>query len=211
MRFTRGLLICSILCPLSFAFPSKSSNFGNVPFQDLSARELHGNGTLERRKFFDTHPILDPTTHRWIRIALKEMLELVDHITFLPFNRVASIYDLYFDPAHNRDVKRIFIVIADYARTDQPMPLRKGLDYCPTDLYQIRIHADGVHCQPNSLAISNGTGQFWDDSFPWIKICPHAWRAVYKRFNAGIMCDDLGDKLSYRMHFIGSILLHEML
>ena len=136
-------------------------------------------------------------------------LDLQTLVTYVAGNPNAQVLARYFDPNDANDVTAIFNTVMQMASVNPPRnpPGGARANLRPTDLHNISvIRASGGF---PDLAEAFNVGP--QDRNQQIKVYNFGWSALWQRLLQSIPCSDIGPKTNYKMHFLGSLLLHETL
>lgn len=135
-------------------------------------------------------------------------LDLQALVTYVSANPNAQVLARYFDPNDANDVTAVFTTVMQMASVNPPRnPAGARANLRPTDLHNISvIRSSGGF--PN-LAESFNVG--FQDQNQQIKVYNFGWSGLWQRLRSSIQCSDIGPKTNYKMHFLGSLLLHETL
>lgn len=137
--------------------------------------------------------------------AFNEMMELVNFVSDHPN---VDVIARYFAPNTNalNDATAIFNSIRLMAGPNgHPQPAG---NFAPNSLHGILVRrtrggfpftlADALDTTGNSV-------------HPTINIYDYGWSSLWQRLRSGIKCSDIGPRTNYKMHFLGSLILHEIL
>jgi hypothetical protein len=166
----------------------------------------------------------------YLQQAFIDMLELV---TFAAENQNPQVLTRYFDANDQDDVTAIFDTVRRMAQPGGiPRPGPQYEDLRPYDLSEITIlRAKSIKpsliykptlliAESVTLAFSENTNAEYRKSanplFPYenpptITVTDFGWGALWKRARPDLKCTDIGPKTDYKMHFLGSLILHEIL
>ena len=135
-------------------------------------------------------------------------LDLQTLVTFVAGNPNAQVLARYFDPTDAADVTAVFNTVMQMASVNPPTnPPGARANLRPTDLHNISvIRSSGGF---PDLAESFNVGV--QDQNQQIKVYNFGWGGLWQRLMSSIQCSDIGPKTNYKMHFLGSLLLHETL
>ena len=135
-------------------------------------------------------------------------LDLQTLVTYVAGNPNAQVLARYFDPNHANDVNAIFNTVMQMASTNPPTnPPGARANLVPTDLHSISVtRAKGGF---GTLAESINVGPI--NMYQAIKVYDFGWNSLWQRLLQSIECSMIGPKTNYKMHFLGSLLLHETL
>lgn len=135
-------------------------------------------------------------------------LDLQTLVTYVAGNPNAQVLARYFDPNDANDVTAIFTTVMQMASTNPPSnPAGARANLAPTDLHNISVIRAGGGF-PN-LAESFNVGP--QNTNQQIKVYNFGWSGLWQRLLQSIKCSNIGPKTNYKMHFLGSLLLHETL
>lgn len=138
-------------------------------------------------------------------------LDLQALVTYVAGNPNAQVLARYFDPNDANDVNAIFNTVMQMASTSPPTnPPGARANLAPTDLHQISVtRASG---ELTTLAEAfNANALNTVGSKQEIKVYNFGWEVLWQRLLQSIKCSMIGPKTNYKMHFLGSLLLHETL
>ena len=146
-----------------------------------------------------------------VSILQQAYLDMVQVVTFVAANPNPQAMARYFSPADAADVTAIFNTVRLMAQPGGfPNP---PADVLPIwkDLSDITVvHTNGIKelgtlAESDSTAIGITTGQI-------INVYDFGWTALWQRLLGDLQCArDIGPKTNYKMHFLGTLLLHETL
>ena len=134
-------------------------------------------------------------------------LDMQALVTYVAGNPNAQTLARYFNPNDANDVTAIFTTVRDMAQPGGATNPPSQANFGPSDLSQISvIRASG---SPPDLAEAFNTAAAGNN--PQIKVYDFGWGALWQRLRSSIDCSMIGPKTNYKMHFLGSLLLHETL
>lgn len=144
-------------------------------------------------------------------ILQQAYLDMVQVVTFVAANPNPQVMARYFSPADAADVTAIFNTVRLMAQPGGfPNPLADVLPIW-TDLSDITVvHTNGIKelgtlAESDRTNIGITTGQI-------INVYDFGWTALWQRLLGDLQCArDIGPKTNYKMHFLGTLLLHETL
>ena len=166
--------------------------------------ELHYQENLTKRGLYN----LARNSPSDATILQQAFVDLQTLVTFVAANPNAQVLARYFDPNHANDVNAIFNTVMQMASTNPPTnPPGARANLAPTDLSQISVYRSGGGFP--TLAESERTGAA--NINQEIKVYDFGWSALWQRLLQSINCSMIGPKTNYKMHFLGSLLLHETL
>ena len=144
-----------------------------------------------------------------LRQAFVDMLELVNFVAMNPNPR---IFQRYFDPQYVADVNAIFATVRDMAADGGiPRPANGAKKVRPYDISEITI-LRGEGKLPNVAFSLNTRPQPANDDPQTITVTSFGWGALWRLLRGDLECGrDIGPKVDYKMHFLGSLLFHEVL
>ncbi len=172
---------------------------------------------LRKRGPFLLDPTISAGDMSYLRQAFIDMLELV---TFVAANPNRQVLQRYFDLNDENEVTAIFNTVRRMAEPGG-FPRPAGSEFIrPYDISEITILR--THGSLPNLAFANNVEaqyrpstnpQFPDpDRTPTITVTSFGWGALWKRRRNDLKCGvDIGPKTNYKMHYLGSLLLHEIL
>ena len=141
-------------------------------------------------------------------ILAQGFLDLQTLVTYVAGNPNAQVLARYFDPNDANDVNAIFNTVMQMASTNPPRnPPGARANLAPTDLHSISVTRAGGGF--GTLAESFNYGAL--NTHQQIKVYNFGWTALWQRLLQNIDCSMIGPKTNYKMHFLGSLLLHETL
>ena len=134
-------------------------------------------------------------------------------VTYVAANPYPQILARHFGPNTNaqNDVTAIFDTVRRMALPNGFRPANSRWDHVgPYDLGEITIQ------RPNGgypkLAESFNVRAANVPQYPFINIYNFGWGALWKRRRADLECGkDIGPKVNFKMHFLGSLLFHEVM
>ena len=157
----------------------------------------------------DTHPNqLDQ-----VETAFKDALELADYVVRFGFDNDRDIFSKYFDEGDRTKVKKVFVTIGSNGK-DIPQGGATGNDLL--DKLLVQTTDDDELCDGAVLSYLVNKKRK-----PYIVLCPEAFNKKATILLKGadpqaedaakyyMLCEDLGDNVSYRMNSLGATLLHE--
>lgn len=144
-------------------------------------------------------------------ILQQAYLDMVEIVTFVAQNPNPQVMARYFSPADAADVTAIFNTVRLMAQPGgfpnppaSPLPIWTDL----SDITVTRTHdikALGTLAYSDNTLIGLNKGQS-------IYVYDFAWTALWQRRRRDLQCArDIGPKTNYKMHFLGTLLLHETL
>ena len=135
-------------------------------------------------------------------------LDLQTLVTYVAGNPNPQVLARYFDPNDANDVTAIFTTVMQMASVNPPTnPPGARANLQPTDLHNISVVRSSGGFP--DLAESFNVGV--QDRGQQIKVYNFGWSGLWQRLLQSIKCSDIGPKTNYKMHFLGSLLLHETL
>lgn len=139
-----------------------------------------------------------------LEAAFREMIELVTYVENHPDRYVLA---RYFPVTAQDEVTAIFRTVRLMAQPGgHPNPIQSSE---PNDLRRIRLSLENGYSKIATLAEATGTRSSSAEAA--IMIYQFGWGALWQRLRATIKCSDIGPKTNYKMHFLGSLMLHETL
>ena len=165
------------------------------------------NGTsteLLKRTLFN----LDGNSEDDTTILNQAFLDMQALVTYVAQNPNAQVLARYFDPNDNNDVNAIFNTVMQMASPNPPAQIPGTPQYTPMDLHEISVIRPHEGYLP-TLAESFRTS-FVNFNLQ-IKVYEFGWNSLFARLRQDIQCSDIGPNTNYKMHFLGSLLLHEVL
>ena len=144
-------------------------------------------------------------------ILQQAYLDMIDVVTFVADHPNAQVMARYFSPADAADVTAIFNTVRLMAMPggfpnapNDPLPIWTDL----SDITVTRTHdikSIGTLAESLGTLIGTTTGQT-------INVYDFGWTALWQRIRSDLQCArDIGPKTNYKMHFLGTLLLHETL
>ena len=133
-------------------------------------------------------------------------LDMVALVTYVAANPNAAVMARYFSPNDAADVTAIFHTVEQMAAPGGFPNPPNGVR--PTDLSQIAMSraSGGIPDLAESFDTSSTSTN------PEIKIYDFGWSALWQRLRQSLQCSrDIGPNTNYKMHFLGSLMLHETL
>lgn len=189
-RFAHGSLEDRMAEPV-FGSVNDDSPHSHVKFAKRSLYNLAGNNPADES------------------ILGQAFLDLQTLVTFVAGNPNAQVLARYFDPTDAADVTAVFTTVMQMASvnppTNPPGGAREGL--VPTDLHNISV----VRSSGGFPDLAESFNVGIKDHNQQIKVYNFGWSALWQRLLSSIQCSDIGPKTNYKMHFLGSLLLHETL
>ena len=134
-------------------------------------------------------------------------LDMQTLVTYVAQNPNAQVLARYFRPQDAGDVNAIFNTVMQMASTNPPATPPGQSVSRPMDLHDINVIRSGGGFP--TLAESFDVSVI--SVFPQIKVYDFGWFALWQRLLRSIRCSHIGPKTNYKMHFLGSLLLHEVL
>ena len=145
-------------------------------------------------------------------ILQQGFLDMVDVVTHNAHNPNAGVLSRYFRPGDQAQVTAVFQTVLNMAGAGgyQNPPAFPGGRISPTDLSEINV-VHSTEVQLRTLAESFDI-QPVGGANPTIKVYSFGWTALWQRLRSSLQCGrDIGPKTNYKMHFLGTLLLHETL
>ena len=131
--------------------------------------------------------------------------DMVDLVTYVARNSNEKVLRKYFRASDKDDVTRIFDTVRQMAQDNGHPDSTPQIG--PKDLNKIVINrAKGV---PYLLADSSDLSLY--STHPTIRVLDFGWAALYRRRVSEIDCNCHVKKVNYKLHFLGSLILHEVL
>ena len=181
--------------------PEENETFHDAVFSRTQA-ELKRRGLYN----FGTNSDADTT------ILQQGFLDMVDVVTHNANNPNGGVLSRYFRPGDQAQVTAVFQTVLRMAQAGgyQNAPPFPGGRISPQDLSEISVvHSSEV--QLRTLAESFNV-QPVGGTNPQIKVYNFGWNALWQRLRQSLQCGrDIGPKTNYKMHFLGTLLLHETL
>ena len=181
--------------------PEENETFQDAIFSRTSA-ELRKRGLYN----FGSNNAADTT------ILQQGFLDMVDVVTHNANNPNAGVMARYFRAGDQAQVTAIFRTVLQMAQAGgypNPPPFPGGR-ISPTDLSEINV-VRSSEVQLRTLAESFDI-QPVGGSAPTIKVYNFGWNALWQRLRQSLQCGrDISQKTNYKMHFLGTLLLHETL
>lgn len=211
--FVSGLIACF----LSLALFASSHVVGKRLGDPSAASKIEDIALHERSEFYDDEANLKHTLLKRGALYLdaiapddagilqQAFADMVEVVTYVQQNPNPQVLARYFRPTDQAHVTAIFNTVRQMAQPGGfPNPPKQLL---PTDLNQIRVsRKTGVGFTLaesfNVQAISTG---------PRVEVYDFGWGALYRRLKSDVDCDCDIKKTSYKMHILGTLLLHEVL
>ena len=135
-------------------------------------------------------------------------LDLQTLVTYVAGNPNPQVLARYFDPNDANDVAAIFTTVMQMASLNPPQnPAGARQNLAPTDLHNISVVRAGGGFPDLAESFNIGAR----DQNQQIKVYNFGWSGLWQRLLQSIKCSDIGPKTNYKMHFLGSLLLHETL
>ena len=221
--------LCAVSLLLCFFTSYATANSLNG---DLKGRSLYDSQYDDLYSWNDTFPgkrqeariskrglqtidIAEAKERQDVEFALHEMMDLVQYVVDRPNDQVLG---RYFPRQDWEDVKSIFRTVLSLAKDgSQADPLNPARR--PYDLSQIKISRQARSEDPNlqswakPLVLADAVQSELIPRNPndlGIVIYDFGWDVLFKRFMTQD-CKDIGPNTNYKMHFLGSLLLHETL
>ena len=195
------LLVPLLLSLKCFSHPTESI----IHDESSVDRHIDGVSRLTKRHV----PNLEgnkPADKHIIERAFKDMVNVVNYVSDHPNHHVLA---RYFDHQHFEDVNAVFQIVKQMASDEPPESQETLIKTGPQDLKEIRIfRAPGTFGAP---VLAEAFNFFVRSTDHHLKIYDFGWDALFKRLRADIKCDDIGPKTNYKMHFLGTLMLHEIL
>ena len=226
----RLISLSSIVLSLAVSVSSHASHDGSR-FADISphyesfhdsvyAREPEQNETFQEAVFSRTSAELKRrglynfggNSAADTSILQQGFLDMVDVVTHNANNPNPAILARYFRPGDQGTVTAIFNTVLQMAQAGgypNPPPY-PGSRISPSDLSEINVVRAGdfqlgTLAESFNTAPAGTTGQL-------IKVYNFGWTALWQRLRQDLQCGrDIGPKTNYKMHFLGTLLLHETL
>ncbi|KAL6718120.1 hypothetical protein ACLMJK_004207 [Lecanora helva] len=145
-------------------------------------------------------------------ILQQGFLDMVDVVTHNANNPNAGVLARYFRPGDQGQVTQVFQTVLQMAQAGgfpNPPPFPGGR-ISPTDLSEINV-VHSTEVQLRTLAESFDV-QPVGAANPLIKVYNFGWNGLWQRLRQSLQCGrDITGKTNYKMHFLGTLLLHETL
>ena len=142
-------------------------------------------------------------------ILQQGFLDMVDVVTHNANNPNGAVMARYFSPGDQAQVTAVFQTVLRMAQAGgyQNAPNFPGGRISPQDLSEISVvHSSEV--QLRTLAESFNIGPVGATG-PQIKVYNFGWASLWQRLRQNLQCGrDIGPKTNYKMHFLGTLLLH---
>ena len=174
---------------------------------DSTYHKPYAGSEFSRRDLYD----LGQNSPSDASILQQAYLDMVKVVTFVAANPNPQVMARYFSPADAADVTAIFNTVRLMAQPGGfPDP---PVDLLPiwTDLSNITvvrkngIQELGILADSERTHLGITTGQT-------IYIYDFGWSGLWQRLLGDLQCPrDIGPKTNYKMHFLGTLLLHETL
>ena len=130
---------------------------------------------------------------------------MFDVVTYVQQNPNPQALSRYFSPNDQAYVTAIFDTVRQLAQPGGLPNPRTGIRL--SDLSQVVVNRVG-----GFGAVLAETSEFGlTDQNPSIEVNDFAWGALYKRLKSDLNCDCDIKKVNYKLHFLGTLLLHETL
>ena len=145
-------------------------------------------------------------------ILQQGFLDMVDVVTHNAHSPNAGVLARYFSPGDQAQVTAVFQTVLSMAGAGgyQNPPAFPGGRISPTDLSEINV-VHSTEVQLRTLAESFNV-QPVGSTNPTINVYNFGWNALWQRLRQNLQCGrDIGPKTNYKMHFLGTLLLHETL
>ena len=211
--FVSGLIACFLSLALvadshvggkRLGDPSAASKIEDIALHERS--DFYENETnlehtlLKRGEFF-----LDAVAPDDANILHQAFTDMVDVVTYVSQNPNPLVLNRYFTAADQNAVTAIFDTVRQMAQVGGfPNPLRT---LHPTDLNQIHVTRPkgvGLTLAESFNIEATGAGER-------IAVYDFGWGALWKKRRSDVKCDCDIKKTNYKMHFLGTLLLHEVL
>ena len=144
----------------------------------------------------------NPTDAQILQQAFTDMMDVV---TYVQQNPNPQALARYFSPNHQAYVAAIFDTVWQMAQPGGHP--RNMANYQPTDLNQLTLRRQ----KGAGFALAASSG--WKPSAldQRIDVYNFGWGALHKRLKSDLDCDCDIKKVDYKLHFLGTLLLHETL
>ena len=172
----------------------------NFPQLKISDNNVHISGQYN---FIGTPDeiVIFKTAYRDLYLVLKTVTN--------PTNFHPETFTRYFDISHKAGVNRTFQAVLDMATSGvNAIPPRTALSPLNLNAIQVSKVAGGVD-DFTYLARSYNVER--TDVNPRIEVYNVGWNSLWRRRTDDISCDDIGPTTDWKMHFLGTLLLHETL
>ena len=138
-------------------------------------------------------------------------LDMVEVVTYVAANPNSQVMARYFSPADATAVTAIFNTVRLLAQPGgYPNPPGGPLPIW-TDLSHISVTRKTDLTSLPTLAEAEGTN-IGETTGQAITVYDFGWAALWQRLLKSLQCErDIGPKTNYKMHFLGTLLLHETL
>ena len=134
-------------------------------------------------------------------------LDMQALVTYVAQNPNPQVLARYFDPNHANDVNAIFNTVMAMASTNPPTTPPGQPQLTPMDLHEINV----VRASGSFPTLAESFRTSAQNNNLQIKVYDFGWTSLYSRLRQNIACGAIGPNTNYRMHFLGSVLLHETL
>ena len=213
--FVSGLIACF----LSLALVADSHVVGRRLGDPSAASTIEDIALHERSDFYDNETNLEHTLLKRGAFTLngvstdetpilqQAFQDMVDVVTYVSRNPNPQVLRRYFATSDQAAVTAIFNAVRQMAlQGGFSNPPSIGLS--PTDLNQISVSRK--RGPPFDLAQSFGTHSQEVARGNRIEVYDFGWGALWKRLRSEVKCCDI-KKTNYKMHILGTLLLHEVL
>ena len=136
-------------------------------------------------------------------------LDLQTLVAYVATNPNPAVFQRYFGDQPSEPIDRVFQIVFNMSQpggVQNPFP--PGGNLGPTNLGQISLSS--TNREAPTLAFSDDV-ELNDSPNPSITITSFGWGALFRKRMSAIQCSDIGPGTNYKMHFLGSLLLHETL
>ena len=205
-----------IACFLSLALVADSHVGGKRLGDSSAASKIEDIALHERSDFHDKETNLEHTLLKRGQLFLdavapddanilqQAFTDMVAVVTYVSRNPNSRVLKRYFAESDQADVTAMFNAVRQMAQVGGfPNPMKP---LKPTDLNQIHVtRPKGVGL---TLAASFDTGTTPTNAK--IEVYDFGWRALWKKLRSQVKCCDI-TKTNYKMHILGTLLLHEVL
>ena len=214
-----GLAICTSISAShkldkTFADPSPAfeSYYDSVDVRDANKNDStyekpYVGPELSKRGLYNLEQN-SPSDGSILRQAYLDMVQVVTYVADHPNLQVMA---RYFNPADAADVTAIFNTVRLMAQPGGfpnppvgPLPIWTDLSNI-TVVHKNGIKEFGTLAESDNTLIGTTTGMI-------IYVYDFGWTALWQRLLGNLQCArDIGPKTNYKMHFLGTLLLHETL
>ena len=181
--------------------PDENETFHDAVFSRTQA-ELRKRGLYN----FGTNNAADTT------ILQQGFLDMIDVVTHSATSPNAGVMARYFRAGDAAQVTEVFNTVLKMAQAGgfPNPPAFPGGRISPTDLSEISV-VRSSEVQIRTLAESFDIVAVGATA-PQIKVYNFGWGALWQRLRQSLKCGtDITDKTNYKMHFLGTLLMHETL